>query len=245
MKILILGGTEEARTLATKLGGMGHEVVCSYAGRTKDPIVPEGATIRFGGFGGAEGLAAYLKVEEFDRLIDATHPYAAEISRHAAEAADLTGTPIVRMARKPWVEPQYAFWRHVPDFEAAAGALPAGARALLTIGHRGLDSFFRRTDCTFLIRSIETPERLPPNCWSIQSRPPYFAQAETELMKTERISHLVSKNSGGAQTEAKLKAAQSLGLTTIMIDRPVLPPVPEAPTYGRCIVMLRLDRPHV
>lgn len=243
MKILILGGTEEARLLAAKLSELGHEVVSSLAGRTKDPILPQGGTVRIGGFGGADGLAAFLKVEGFDRLVDATHPYAAEISRNAAEAAAATGTPIVRFVRQPWPEPQYAFWKHVPDFGGAASLLPAGARAFLTIGHRGLDPFFRRTDCTFLIRSIEPLDRLPPNCWSIEARPPYRISDETELMKKEAISHLVSKNSGGMQTEAKLKAAQTLGLTIVMIDRPELPVVPEARTFGTCMVMLKLEQP--
>jgi precorrin-6A/cobalt-precorrin-6A reductase len=244
MKILILGGTEEARMLAGKLAGMGHEVVSSLAGRTRDPILPDGGTVRSGGFGGVDGLAAYLKVEAFDRMIDATHPYAAEMSWHAAEASERTGIPIVRFTRKPWPEPHYAFWRHVPDTEAAATVLPSGARAFLTIGSTGLEPFYRRTDCTFLIRSIETPDRLPPNCWSIRSRPPYIVPSETELMKAERITHLVTKNSGGQQTEAKLKAATNAGATTIMIDRPALPAVPEAPTFGSCIVMLKLEMPH-
>jgi precorrin-6A/cobalt-precorrin-6A reductase len=240
MKILVLGGTEEARTLATKLADLGHEVVSSLAGRTKDPILPQGGTVRFGGFGGVDGLVAFIKVEAFDRIIDATHPYAAEISAHAAEASAATGIPLVRLKRQPWAEPQYAFWKHAADFAGAAALLPAGARALLTIGNGGLEPFFKRTDCTFLIRSIEPPAELPAHCWPTQARPPYLISSETELMQAEKISHLVTKNSGGMQTEAKLKAAQALGLTTIMIDRPALPKVPEAMTFGQCLAMLKL-----
>ncbi len=242
MKILVLGGTAEARELATALAGLGHSVTTSLAGRTTDPKLPEGSSVRVGGFGGADGLAAYLRVEGFHRLVDATHPYALEISRNAVEAAAGTGIPLVRLSRLPWVEPQYAFWKHVPDFEAAARLLPVGARALLTIGHTGLEAFFARTDCTFLIRSIEPPQELPAHCWSIQSRPPYYPTQETTLMKTEKISHLVTKNSGGGQTEAKLKAAQGLGLTSIVIARPEKPKVTEVMTLGRCIAALRLDR---
>jgi precorrin-6A/cobalt-precorrin-6A reductase len=162
------------------------------------------------------------------------------MSRHAAEASTRTGVPLVRLKRQPWAEPQYAFWKHVPDFAAAAAQLPAGARAFLTIGNRGLEPFLARTDCTFLVRSIDPPEQLPPHCWPIAARPPYLISDETELMKAERISHLVSKNSGGMQTEAKLKAAQAIGITTIMIDRPALPKAPEAMTFGQCLAMLKL-----
>ena len=243
MKILVLGGTEEARTLATKLADLGHVVVSSLAGRTKQPILPQGGTVRFGGFGGADGLAAFLKAEGFDRLVDATHPYADEISRNAADASASTGIPLVRLKRQPWAEPQYAFWKHVPDYAGAAAVLPPGARAFLTIGHTGLEPFLSRTDCTFLIRSIDPPEQLPPHCWPLAARPPYLISGETELMKAEKISHLVTKNSGGMQTEAKLKAAQALGITTIMIDRPVLPPAPEGMTFGRSLAMLKLDQP--
>ncbi len=242
MKILILGGTAEARDLATALAGMGHEVTTSLAGRTRDPKLPEGSEVRTGGFGGVDGLAAYLKVEGFQRLVDATHPYAVEISRNAASAAEATGIPLVRLTRPAWVEPQYAFWKHAVDFDAAAKLLPPGARALLTIGHRGLEPFLARTDCTFLIRSIEPPEMLPAHCWSIQSRPPYYLTQETDLMRGERISHLVTKNSGGAQTEAKLKAAQNLGLSIVVIRRPEKPKVTEATTLGRCVAALKLNR---
>lgn len=242
MKILVLGGTAEARALATALSGLGHEVITSLAGRTQNPLLPEGGTVRTGGFGGAAGLGTYLLDEGIGRLVDATHPYALQMAENAARAAEITGVPIVRLTRPGWIEPQYAFWHRVPDFAAAAALLPQGARALLTIGHKGLDPFFAREDCTFLIRAIEMPEWLPPHCWAIQSRPPYYQSNETELMSRERISHLVSKNSGGVQTEAKLLAAQGLGLTTIIIERPVKPKVREYQSIGRCIAALHLDR---
>jgi precorrin-6A/cobalt-precorrin-6A reductase len=243
MKILVLGGTAEARALCTALVGMGHDVTISLAGRTRDPLLPDGAAVRVGGFGGPDFLAAYLQAEEFSRLVDATHPYAVQMATNAAAAAELAGIPIVRLTRPGWVEPHYAFWQRVPDFDAAAEALPQGARALLTIGHKGLEPFFERDDCTFLIRAIEMPDWLPPNCWAVQSRPPYFVKDETELMRSEKITHLVSKDSGGAQTEAKLAAAQALGLTTIIIARPQKPKVREYMTIGRCLAALHLDKP--
>ena len=242
MKILILGGTEEARALADALAEMGHEVTTSYAGRTSDPIQPRGE-VRTGGFGGAEGLSAYLVAGGFQRLVDATHPYSVRIAANAVEASRLSGVRLVRLTRPAWIEPQYAFWSHVPDAEAAAAALPAGARVLLTVGHRGLQTFLARSDCSFVVRSIEPPEKpLPVNARSLIARPPFFVGGETELMKYEGISHLITKNSGGVQTEAKLKAAQQLRLVVLMIARPQLPPAHEVPTVGRAIAALHLDR---
>lgn len=242
MKILILGGTEEARALADALVEMGHEVTSSYAGRTTDPILPKGE-MRTGGFGGAEGLSDYLVANRFQRLVDATHPYSVRIATNAVEASRFSGVELVRLTRPAWIEPQYAFWHHVPDAEAAAKALPAGARVLLAVGHRGLETFLARSDCSFVVRSIEPPEKpLPVHARSLIARPPFFVGGETELMKDEGITHLITKNSGGVQTEAKLKAAQQLRLAVLMIARPKLPPAHEVPTVGRAIAALHLER---
>jgi precorrin-6x reductase len=241
MKILVLGGTAEARELCAALVRLNQEVTLSLAGRTTDPEIPEGCAVRIGGFGGVEFLAAYIQGEAFDRVVDATHPYAVQMSANAARAAETTGVPLVRLTRPGWVEPQYAFWRWMPDFDSAAAELPAGSRAFLTIGHRGLEPFYARNDCTFLIRTIEMPDWLPPHCWAIQTRPPYYVSTETELMRNEKITHLVTKDSGGVQTEAKLYAAQKLGLSTIVIQRPVKPEVREYNSIGRAIAALRLE----
>ena len=242
MKILILGGTEEARALADALVQMGHDVTTSYAGRTTDPLRPNGE-IRTGGFGGAEGLADYLVANGIQRLVDATHPYSVKMAGNAVNAARLSGVKLVRVTRPVWIEPQYAFWHHMPDSQAAADILPAGARVLLTVGHRSLDTFLKRSDCSFVVRSIEPPEKpLPVNARSLIARPPFFVGAETELMRYEGITHLVTKNSGGVQTEAKLKAAQQLRVAVLMIARPQLPPATEAPTVGRAIAALHLER---
>ena len=241
MKILILGGTEEARMLADALVGMGHEVVTSFAGRTTDPMLPQGE-IRAGGFGGARGLSDYMLKNGIERLVDATHPYSVQIATNAVEAAKHAGVPLVRLIRPPWKEPQYAFWHHVQTPEEAAEGLPAGARVLLTVGHRKLDVYLARTDCSFLVRSIEPPEKpLPVHAQSLIARPPFFVGGETELMRYQGITHLITKNSGGAQTEAKLRAAQELRLAVVMIERPALPPAHEAPTVGRAIAALKLD----
>jgi precorrin-6A/cobalt-precorrin-6A reductase len=241
MKILILGGTEEARLLADALAGMGQEVVTSYAGRTTDPLLPQGE-IRSGGFGGARGLADYIINSGIQRLVDATHPYSVQIATNAVEASKYTGVPLVRLTRAPWKEPQYAFWHHVQTAEDAAAGLPPGARVLLTVGHRKLDVYFARTDCSFVVRSIEPPEKeLPVHAQSVIARPPFFVGGETELMRYQGITHLITKNSGGVQTEAKLRAAQELRLAVVMIARPELPPAHEAPTVGRAIAALKLD----
>jgi precorrin-6A/cobalt-precorrin-6A reductase len=242
VRILILGGTEEARQLANQLVSMGHEIVTSYAGRTSDPDLPQGE-IRVGGFGGPRGLADYLLNNAIQRLVDATHPYSVQMAANAVEAAKYTSIPLVRLVRPPWKEPQYAFWHHVRNVQEAAAGLPKGARVLLTVGHTGLETFLARTDCSFVVRSIEPPEReLPVHAQSLIARPPFFIGAETDLMRHEGITHLITKNSGGVQTEAKLKAAQQLRLAVVMIARPELPPAHEVPTVGRAIAALKLDR---
>lgn len=239
-KILILGGTEEARLLADALVGMGHEVVTSLAGKTSDPLLPKGE-MRTGGFGGAEGLARYLKAEGIERLVDATHPYAVEMSANAAWASKEAEVPLVRLTRPPWNEPQYAFWQHVGSTEEAAKALPAGARVMLTVGHKDLDLFLERTDCTFVVRSIEPLNMgLPEHAVAIAGRPPFYVGAETELLRRYGITHLVTKNSGGVQTEAKLQAALQLRATVLMIARPERAEAKEVPTVGRAIAALKL-----
>src|SRR5690242_10188477 len=137
MKILILGGTGEARELAARLVAMGHAVTTSLAGRTSSPLLPAG-DIRVGKFGGIPGLVGYLKMLAFDRLVDATHPYAGLISINAVAAATRAGIPLVRFMRPAWHEPAGADWQHVADIEAAARVLPSGATALITTGHDGL-----------------------------------------------------------------------------------------------------------
>src|SRR5262245_29076391 len=137
MHILILGGTGEARELAARLVALGHTVTTSLAGRTREPILPAGE-LRVGKFGGVPGLVGYLRAMRFDRLVDATHPYAGLISSNAVAAAQQTGIPLVRFMRPAWVEPDGAQWRHVPDIAAAAKVLPPGATALVTTGHEDL-----------------------------------------------------------------------------------------------------------
>jgi precorrin-6A/cobalt-precorrin-6A reductase len=235
MKVLILGGTGEARELAAALAMRGHEVTTSLAGRTSEPLMPAGA-VRVGGFGGAEGLAAYLRAMGVERLVDATHPYAEEISANAVAATAPTGVPLVRLMRAPWVEPAGTRWRHVGSIEAAAAALPSGARVLVTSGHEGLGALLARDDCRFEVRLIEPPEgTLPGHAVLLLARPPYDVAGERELMRREGITHLVSKNSGGAQTAAKLEAAWALGVEVVMVDRPGYPAAVEVGSVAEAV----------
>lgn len=221
MKILILGGTAEARDLAAHLVALGHHVTSSLAGRTQAPILPAGQ-LRVGGFGGAPGLAAYLRSAGFERLIDATHPFAGTISRNAVAAAAASGVPLVRYMRPAWQQRDGESWISVADAGEAAAVLPSEANVLLTTGHTGLAEFLDRSDCCFVIRLIEAPAiEIPSHAKLLQRRPPYSLTEELALLERERISHLITKNSGGGQTVAKLEAAQRLGVRVIMILRPV------------------------
>lgn len=240
MKILILGGTGEARELAGRLVTLGHEVTSSLAGRTQDPILPEGK-LRMGKFGGIPGMAAYLRAAGIERLVDATHPYAGLISINAVAAAGATGTPLVRYMRPAWEQPLGAGWITVETIAEAAAALPPNADVLLTTGHSGLETFLERDDCQFVVRLIETPAfDMPRYATLLQTRPPYALADEMALMQGEGITHLVTKNSGGRQTEAKLAAAQALGVTVIMIARPVYGPAHEVASVDEAIAALKL-----
>ncbi|RDE09977.1 cobalt-precorrin-6A reductase [Pelagibacterium lacus] len=222
--ILILGGTGEARALAAALVARGHEVTTSLAGRTSAPSLPAGA-VRSGGFGGAEGLAAYLAAQRPHLVIDATHPFAARISANAAAACRRTGTPLVRLERPAWSAPPDHPWIEVATIEAAAAILPSGATGFLSIGRQELAPFFSRPDCRFVARMIEVPSGLPADWTAIAARGPFSRDDERALFSARGITHLVSKNSGGDQTHAKLDAAADLGIAVIMVARPPLPPV--------------------
>jgi precorrin-6A/cobalt-precorrin-6A reductase len=241
VRVLILGGTAEARELAERLIGMGHEPITSLAGRTQDPVKPPGA-MRVGKFGGIPGLVAYLKAHQIDRIVDATHPYAGLISINAVGASNAAGVPLVRYMRPAWTEPVGAGWVHVSDLAAAGRALPTNATVLVTTGHDNLDALLRRDDCEFVVRLIEEPDApLPRHAKLLLARPPNTVASETALMQVEEVTHLVTKNSGGWQTHAKLDAAKALGVTVLMVARPVYPPAREVGTINDAIAALHLD----
>ncbi len=241
MKILILGGTAEARELANRLVAMGHDVTTSLAGRTQDPILPQGG-LRMGKFGGIPGLAAYLRVAGIERLVDATHPYAGQISVNAVAAAQTIGVPLVRYMRPAWEQRVGQDWITVDTVAEAAAALPPNADVLLTTGHTGLETFLERDDCQFVVRLIELPATdMPRHATLLRTRPPYSVTDEMALMEREGITHLVTKNSGGGQTAAKLEAAQKLGVKVIMIARPAYGPAHEVGTIEDAIAALDLS----
>lgn len=224
-KVLILGGTREAAVLAERLTSHdGLSVVTSIAGRTENPA-PVAGEVRVGGFGGPEGLAEYLRQERFDLLVDATHPFAAQISKNAEAAAEMAGLRRLVFVRPEWKPEPADNWEMVDDAKAAADALPAQARAFLALGTQDLAAFTDRTDCWFLVRMIEKPAApLPlPAHDLVVERPAGDPIEEEELLRMHAITHIVCRNSGGVGASAKLVAARDLGLPVIMIRRPPHP----------------------
>jgi len=230
-KILILGGTGEARALASLLvKEAGLAPITSLAGRTSAPETPAGSW-RSGGFGGAEGLAAYLQGETIALVADATHPFAAAMSANAAEACRKAGIGYVRLERPAWERGPGDRWQDLANVTEAAAALPRSARVFLAIGSRDITAFFARNDTRVLARMIEPPKAAPPPHIDILlARPPFTLQAEYALFKERVIEVLVCKNSGGEATRAKLDAAREMNLPVIMLKRPAKPDAPCAAT---------------
>jgi precorrin-6A/cobalt-precorrin-6A reductase len=209
--------------LAAELIAAGYETVTSLAGVTEAPVMPMGE-VRVGGFGGEEGLYAYLKSEGFAALADATHPFAAKISQHGFDAARRAAIPYFRLEREPWLPAVADHWIGVPNIASAVDAVPPGARVLLTIGRKEIAPFLARGDISGVARMIEKPPLPMATNWQlILARPPFNFEDERKLLNDHHISHLVTKNAGGAQTEAKLLAARALNLPVIMIARPTKP----------------------
>ncbi|MEV0946737.1 cobalt-precorrin-6A reductase [Rhodococcus sp. NPDC049939] len=225
-RILILGGTGEARVLAAAVSEDPHtDAVSSLAGRTRDPRVPVG-DVRIGGFGGAGGLADWLRTNPVDAIVDATHPFAARITANVVEAASRCNIPLLLLRRPEWVRRTGDDWREVADLADAAQLLPdVGSRVFLTIGRQGVDSFAALGALWFLVRAIDPPDAdMPPQSRLLLARGPFTSAAERELMQEHRINVLVTKNSGGDQTYGKVAAARAMGIPVLMIRRPPLPP---------------------
>lgn len=225
-RILLLGGTTEASRLARALADAGIDAVFSYAGRTEAPVA-QPLPMRIGGFGGVEGLAAYLTHEAITHVVDATHPFAAQMSRNAVEACAATGTPLIVLERAAWAAGPGDDWHHVADIEAAVTALPdTPARVFLAIGKQTLAPFAAKPQHHYLLRLVDPPEGpLPlPDASVVIARGPFYEASDTALMRGHAITHIVAKNAGGAGAEAKLAAARTLHLPVILIDRPALPP---------------------
>ncbi|MEU6769940.1 cobalt-precorrin-6A reductase [Streptomyces sp. NPDC046759] len=224
--VLILGGTTEARRLAAVLAARpGTRVTTSLAGRVARPAAVAGE-VRTGGFGGAQGLADWLRTHHVDALVDATHPFAEAITANAARAAAATGVPAVVLRRPGWRPGPGDRWYDVPSLAAAADALPAlGRRVFLTTGRLGLAAFAHLTDLHFLVRSVDPPEPpVPPATEVVLARGPFTVAEETELLRAHRIEVLVTKDSGGEATAPKLTAARELAVPVVVVRRPPLPP---------------------
>ncbi|MFI1356468.1 cobalt-precorrin-6A reductase [Streptomyces sp. NPDC020898] len=230
MHVLILGGTTEARRLAELLHGTpGLELTSSLAGRVAGPRLPPGE-VRLGGFGGAEGLAEWLREHAVDVFVDATHPFAGTIGFHAARAAAEAGVPLLALRRPGWVPVAGDVWHEAGSLEEAALLLPAlGRRVFLTTGRMGLAAFAALDDLWFLVRSVDAPVDSPeaPHPARMEvllDRGPFTLDGERELLRRHRIDVVVTKDSGGTATAPKLTAAREAGLPVVMVRRP---PVPE------------------
>jgi precorrin-6A/cobalt-precorrin-6A reductase len=228
-RALILGGTSEANQLATAVAAAGFDAIYSYAGRTQVRLNQPLPT-RTGGFGGAGGLAEYIACEKITHVIDATHPFANEISRNAVAACAATNTPLIALARAPWTKMQGDRWIEVPDIASAVAALPeTPARVFLGIGRQHIAAFSERAQHAYTLRFIDAPDgALPlPDSEVIVSRGPFTLAGELETMRTRGIEWVVARNSGGAGARAKIDAARELGIPVIMITRPELPARPQ------------------
>jgi precorrin-6A/cobalt-precorrin-6A reductase len=226
--VLILGGTSEARSLASVLVASGAtRVVSSLAGRVSAPALPAGE-VRIGGFGGVAGLVSWLASHRPAVVVDATHPYAATMSAHAVAACQAAGVPLLGVTRPGWSPGPGDVWHLVPSLSAAASVVGSlGRRAFVTTGRQGLAAFAPVTGVDFLVRCVDPPaEALPASCTVLLARGPYAAAAERSLMVSHGIDVLVTKDSGGAATAGKLAAARELGIPVVVVTRPSRPDYP-------------------
>lgn len=237
-RLLILGGTTEARRLAERLKDRTDlSVTLSLAGRTKDPA-PLPVPTRIGGFGGAEGLAAYLTAEGITMLIDATHPFAAIISTNASQAARTAGVPLLALRRAPWTPHEGDQWTMVPDMEAAVAALgQKPRRAFLALGRKELAPFEAAPQHAYVIRSVDPvePPLAVPHATYVLARGPFTQSEDDALLAAHGIEVIVCKNSGGKATSGKLAAARERGLPVIMVERPEVPQVRTVRTVEQAV----------
>ena len=225
VRALILGGTSEAHSLADAVAGAGFEAIYSYAGRTRAPP-DQKLPIRVGGFGGAKGLAEYIHRKAITHVVDATHPFAAEISRNAVIACATTGKELIALEREPWAKASGDNWIEVADIASAVTALPVErARVFLAIGRQHVAPFGAKPQHTYTLRFVDPPDGpLPlPDAEVIVSRGPFALAGELEMMHSRRIEWIVARNSGGTGARAKIDAARELGLPVVMLKRPELP----------------------
>lgn len=245
-RLLILGGTSEARELAAALEARGgFDVSLSLAGRTRNPLALAAPT-RSGGFGGADGLAAHLQAERIDILIDATHPFAAHISRNAVEAARRARVPLLALVRPEWQRRPGDRWSDAADIPEAVEKLGAAPRrVLVTFGRNEVRALEKAPQHAYLVRSIDPvePPLALPCVRYIEARGPFAEADERALLLENRIDAVLSKNSGGGATHGKIAAARALGIEVIMVARPARPEVETVETVDAALGWLE-RRPH-
>ena len=240
-RVLILGGTSEAVDLANAVTDR-FDITYSLAGRTKVPSIPENATIRTGGFGGVTALSAWMRGHDVALVIDATHPFAEQISANAADACKMTGTPRLRLLRPAWDTVPGDSWHRAEDVADAARLLPLlGRAAFLSVGRQELNAFAGLRAMRFLIRTVDPLKSLPLlRAERIIGRGPFTLEQETALMREHKIDVLVSKNAGGDKTYAKIAAARVLSIPVVMIKRPCFPSGVTVDNIGEALEWLKL-----
>ncbi|HEX4704150.1 MAG TPA: cobalt-precorrin-6A reductase [Pseudonocardiaceae bacterium] len=232
VRVLLLGGTAEARRLADLLAADPTvEVITSLAGRVRTPLLPPNE-VRIGGFGGPDGLTNWLYTERIDAVIDATHPFATTITANAIAATSRLSLPVLVLRRPGWHAEQGDNWHWADTLPDAAARLPAlGRRVFLTTGRTDIAPFTALADLWFLLRCVDPPDPPPPTSVTVVlARGPFTIDGETALLREHRVDVLVTKDSGGDQTAAKLVAARQLGLPVVLVRRPALPDTPVVPT---------------
>jgi precorrin-6A/cobalt-precorrin-6A reductase len=225
-RVLILGGTAEANRLAAALANHPRfDAILSYAGRTENPTRPPTGW-RLGGFGGIDGLVTYLRAENITRVVDATHPFAAQMSAHAIAACAAAGVPLLALERLPWQRAPGDRWIEVDDLEAAGNALgTAPRRVFLGIGRQQLEIFAAHPQHSYLVRLVDPPRApLPlPDAKVIVARGPFKRDDDRAMLTNFRAELVVAKNAGGDAASAKIEAARDLALPVVMVRRPFIP----------------------
>lgn len=236
-RILVLGGTRDARAIASGLSERGHQVHYSLAGGTQDPKLPEGAELRRGGFGGVDGLVGWCLVQDIQAIIDATHPFAARMSRNAIKAAMMMNLPCLRLERESWRPGQgdnWTLYARLDDMVLSLADMPM-RRVLLAIGRQDVFRFVPLKQHFFIVRSVEEAPSYPANSKAILARGPFSEADEHDLLERESLDLIIAKNAGGSSGQSKLAAARALGREVWLLEPPVLPPASLACDVGEAL----------
>ena len=246
MRVLILGGTTEANQLVAALANDARfDPVLSYAGRTERPTPPP-VSWRVGGFGGVDGLTKYLRDQNIARVVDATHPFAAQMSAHAIAACAIADVPLLALERRPWPRIAGDRWIEVDDFTAAAAALgPSPRRVFLGIGRMQLAPFASHPQHFYLVRLVDPPRAPLPlqDAELIVARGPFDLAGDRAMLADHRIDIVVARDAGGDGAFAKIEAARALRLPVVMVRRPVIPEREKVETVGEVLRWLGHDAP--